>query len=95
MIFSIKGVDREKKVWYSIQARSRGGPKGSLREGADRTLKTIQKRETRKKEKSRRGSGTEGGSREEEAGREAEEAAKDSEDSEELNVGAEGFRKGV
>ena len=82
--FFQKGVDREGKVWYSIQARSREGPKGALRERADRTLKTIQKRETRKKERSRGESGPEGGGREEEAGREARDAARDSEDSEEF-----------
>ena len=54
----------------------------------------VERRQTVKRKFSD-GSGTEGGSREEEAGREAEEAAKDSEDSEELNVGAGGFRKGA
>ena len=42
-------LDRSEEFCYPIQARSRGGPKGTD-EGADRTLKTIQRRETRKKE---------------------------------------------
>ena len=69
------------------------GSERSRNGGADRTLKTIQKRETRKKRgaaEKRTGSGTrEGGS-----GREAGDAAKDSEDSKEFSVEGKGNRKG-
>ena len=73
---------------------ARGSERG-LEGGSGPNLENDTEERNAQEGKSRGGSGTEGGSREEEAGREAEEAAKDSEDSEELNVGAEGTWKGA
>ena len=48
---SKKVLDRMDSFCYPMQARSKRAAKAEREEGADRTLKTIQRRETRKKER--------------------------------------------
>ena len=72
-------LDKDSNLWYSIQARSKRAAEAEREEGADRTLKTIQRRETRKKEITAGNRGKAGRGRKEPEGGTGGEPRKDSE----------------